>query len=239
MMDEFEAFLKTEGFSERLIGEAAGRLEVYMDGILKWNKKVNLTAITSRDEFVRKHLLDSVMCCGAEEISSAGTVIDVGTGGGFPGIPLAAIFPEKQFVLLDSLGKRIKVIKEISGAAGIVNTEFIHARAEDLAREKKYREKFDLCVSRAVAGMPVLAEYCLPFVRRGGTFLAFKGRDCSSEMAEAENAISILGGRILRGEDHGSMGYGIEHTYIYIRKEKSTPVRYPRRAGTPEKEPLK
>ena len=136
----------------------------YMEGILEWNQHVNLTAIRDRDEFIEKHYIDSLLCAGSPEFQRSGTIIDVGTGGGFPGIPLAIAFPEKQFTLMDSLNKRIKIIQQLCEELGIHNVTAIHGRAEELGRKKHLRESFDVCVSRAVANMSTLSEYCLPFV---------------------------------------------------------------------------
>ena len=153
-------------------------LKQYMEAVLQWNEKVNLTAITDREEFVQKHLVDSLLCAETLEFTESSSICDVGTGGGFPGVPLAVCYTEKEFVLMDSLAKRIKIVQHICDELGIKNVRAVHGRAEDLAREADYREAFDLCVSRAVANMRVLSEYCIPFVRVGGTFIAYKGADC-------------------------------------------------------------
>ena len=145
----------------------------YMDGVLEWNEKVNLTAITEHEEFIAKHFVDSVLCADFDEFKNAKTVIDVGTGGGFPGVPLAIMAPDKKFVLMDSLNKRLKIIDELTAEAGIMNTQTVHARAEELARNKNHREKYDVCVSRAVANLTTLSEYCLPFIKVGGYLLAY------------------------------------------------------------------
>lgn len=135
---------------------------VYMDGVLAWNQKVNLTRITERDEFIIKHFIDSVICCGFEECKQAKEIVDVGTGGGFPGVPLAILSPDKHYTLIDSLQKRLRIIDTLCAQAGITNVTTLHGRAEDLAADSRYRQQFDLCVSRAVANTAVLAEYCLP-----------------------------------------------------------------------------
>ncbi|MGN0715407.1 MAG: 16S rRNA (guanine(527)-N(7))-methyltransferase RsmG, partial [Anaerovoracaceae bacterium] len=151
--------------------QMAQQLELYMEGVLSWNEKVNLTAITERDEFMIKHFLDSVLCCGFPEFQSAKKIIDVGTGGGFPGVPLAVVSPDKQFILMDSLKKRLNIIDELTSSIGIRNVSTVHARAEELGRNKEHREQYDLCVSRAVANLATLSEYCLPFIRQGGYLL--------------------------------------------------------------------
>ena len=170
----------------------------------------------------------------------AETVIDVGTGGGFPGVPLAIIFPEKQFVLMDSLNKRLKVIDDLCAKAGITNVVTLHGRAEDLARMKEHRDKYDICVSRAVANMSVLSEYCLPFVRKGGYFLAYKGPNSEEEVKAAMKAIDILGGRVESYTEAFSADvFDFSHYIICIKKIKETPAKYPRKAGIPSKDPIK
>lgn len=214
----------------------AEKLMGYMEGVLSWNEKINLTAIKDRDDFIEKHLIDSVLCCGFKEYINAESVIDVGTGAGFPGIPLAVISPDKDFVLADSLNKRLKVIADLTDKLDICNVETVHGRAEELARNKKYRETSDVCVSRAVANMAVLAEYCLPFIRQGGFLLAYKGPDAEKEMKDAEKAVKILGGKLRRIQSAELDGY--DHNIVVIEKIKETPAKYPRKAGTPVKEPI-
>ncbi len=212
------------------------KFQQYMEGILEWNEKINLTAITDREEFVVKHFVDSLLCCNFAEYRSAKRVIDVGTGAGFPGIPLAIVSPDKEFILADSLNKRLKVVSELAGSLHLSNVTTIHGRAEELGRNKAYRESFDLCVSRAVANMSVLAEYCLPFLKRGGYFLAYKGPDSGEEVRQAEKAISLLGGRCLRIEEVPVQDFN--HNIVVMEKIKSTPAKFPRKAGTPAKEPI-
>lgn len=211
----------------------------YMESILKWNQMVNLTSITDPDEFIEKHYIDSLLSVPCREFQKAKRIIDVGTGGGFPGIPLALAAPDKEFVLMDSLNKRIKIINELCREIGINNVTAIHARAEELARNKNHREKYDLCVSRAVANLSTLSEYCLPFIKKGGWFLAYKGPDTDQERKEAERAVSILGGKLEREEKAALENFKLEHKIIFIKKVGKTPEKYPRKAGTPSKEPLK
>ncbi|MCQ2546350.1 MAG: 16S rRNA (guanine(527)-N(7))-methyltransferase RsmG [Clostridia bacterium] len=217
----------------------ADLLMQYMDCILEKNESVNLTAITDREEFVQKHFLDSLSCVEAEEFLEADRIIDVGTGGGFPGIPLAVCFPEKKFVLMDSLAKRINIIRELCVKLGIENVSVVHGRAEDLGRQEGLREAFDLCVSRAVANMSTLCEYCLPFVRKGGWFIAYKGPDCKSEIDDALGAIRVLGGRLDRIDASDfRVKEGYNHRLVFVNKAENTPEKYPRKAGTPSKKPL-
>lgn len=210
----------------------------YMDGVLTWNERLNLTAITDRTDFQIKHYLDSLLCAAQPQITAAETVIDVGTGAGFPGVPLAILFPEKRFTLVDALAKRLRVVSSLCTACGIGNVTTVHARAEDLAHEAAHRERYDLCVSRAVAPLPVLAEYCLPFLRVGGWLLAYKGPDAQEELATARGAIRALGGGETDVQNRGLAAYGLDHRIVYIQKVRPTPPRYPRKAGTPAKDPL-
>lgn len=215
------------------------RFEKYMNGILKWNKMVNLTTIIERESFIKKHFIDSLLSVPSREFQHAEKIIDVGTGAGFPGIPLALIASDKQFVLIDSLNKRIKIIEELCDEIGIDNVQLIHGRAEELGKNKQHRESYDLCVSRAVANLSTLSEYCLPFIKKGGYFLAYKGPGAGEEMDVAKKAITVLGGRLEREEEAALSDFELEHRILFIRKEKNTPSKYPRKAGTPSKEPIK
>ena len=219
--------------------ETIDKFTMYMDEILEWNEKINLTAITDRDEFISKHFIDSLLAAAAAGMSEARNIIDVGTGGGFPGMPLAIIFPDKHFVLMDSLNKRLKVIDAACGKIGITNVTTLHGRAEELSRNKEHREKYDVCVSRAVANMSTLSEYCLPFVKKGGYFLAYKGPNSEEEVAAAANAIKLLGGKIEGYTEAMFSGFEFSHHIICVKKIKETPAKYPRKAGIPSKEPLK
>ncbi len=219
--------------------ETIEKYRLYMEGIIEWNEKVNLTSITDRDDFIKLHFVDSIMSVPCEEFQKAKRIIDVGTGGGFPGIPLALAAPDKEFVLMDSLNKRIKIINQLCEEIGITNVTAVHARAEELAKNKAHRQKYDLCVSRAVANLSTLSEYCLPFIKQGGWFLSYKGPDTDKELADAKKAIKILGGQIDREELASMESSGLEHKIIFIKKVKDTPAKYPRKAGTPSKDPLK
>lgn len=222
----------------RINEDTVEKYEKYMDFVLDYNQHVNLTAITDRDDFAVKNIIDSLDTLGDERYQKARTVIDVGTGAGLPGIPLALASPEKEFVLIDSLAKRVKIVEDIARELGLANVKAIHGRAEDLARDSRHRERYDLCVSRAVSRLSVLSEYCLPFVRKGGWFVSYKGKNYSEELTDAENALKKLGGRLDTVEERSMKEYGLSHVLLYIFKYKSTPEDYPRRAGIPQKKPL-
>ncbi len=218
------------------------RLEIYRDHILKWNENVNLTAINTVDEFNQKHILDSLLAYDCIKSLSSDNVVDIGTGGGFPGVPLAILFPEKNFVLIDSLKKRLKIIDEGSDLIGLTNITTLHGRAEDFGRSQLYRDNFDLAVSRAVANMSVLAEFCLPLVRPGGHFIAYKGPEIYRELEFSNNAISLLKGQvkdvISPFMQENSAENDLEHVLLLVEKIEKTPKAYPRKAGTPSKKPL-
>ena len=231
-MQELKALMKKLNIDG--IDEKAETLARYMDGVLEWNEKVNLTAITDREEFVQKHLIDSLLCAETLAFTDSSSICDVGTGGGFPGVPLAVCYPDKEFVLMDSLSKRVRIVRQLCDELDIGNVATVHGRAEDLARQKTYRDRFDLCVSRAVANMRVLCEYCLPFVRPGGHFIAYKGADCESEINDAREAVRLLGGDSPEISPLPHLG----HSLVVIRKAQVTPDAYPRKAGIPSKKPL-
>lgn len=219
--------------------EMLNTFQLYMEGILEWNEKINLTAITDKDEFVRKHYIDSLLCYEFDEVQRANKVIDVGTGAGFPGVPLAIVFPEKEFVLMDSLKKKLNVVEELCKELGINNVTTLHGRAEDLAKDRKHRERYDLCVARALANTAVLAEYTLPFIKVGGSLLAYKGSDYKKDLDEGQKSISLMGGKLAGERSVTIENLGLDHKIIVINKIKNTPMQYPRKAGTPSKEPLK
>jgi len=230
--------LKLEEFGISDPKKKAATLRAYMEGLLEKNRYINLTAITDPEDFEKKHYLDSLAPCGLEFFEKAERVADVGTGGGFPGIPLAVCFPEKEFVLMDSLAKRLAVVDDLCADLGIANVRTVHGRAEDLGRTDGFRESFDLCVSRAVADLAVLSEYCLPFVRKGGAFCAYKSFPVDEELSRAKNAIGLMGGGT------SEIPYVVQtdaekaHCLVVIRKIAATPGRYPRRAGMPAAKPI-
>ena len=215
--------------------EQVQKLSLYMDGILEWNDKVNLTAIKDPEAFVEKHYIDSLQVLNIADFQASKTVLDLGTGGGFPGVPLAIMCEDKELVLVDSLAKRLKIIDELAEKIGIRNIKTVHGRFEDLAHEERHREKHELVLSRAVAEMAVLAEYALPFTSVGGSLIAYKtaGEKLDEEIAAAEKAIKTLGGELIRIKKVRA-----EHALVIIKKNKPTPKKYPRKAGTPKKDPL-
>lgn len=222
--------------------EKQNKMEKYGKELLAWNGKVNLTGVSQIRDLDQKHFADSIVIAGLEEFQRAGWIADVGTGGGFPGVPLAILFPQKNFVLLDALQKRIKVMKEMVEALNLSNITLIHGRAEDLGRNAQYREHFDLVLSRAVAHMAVLSEYCLPLTRIDGTFFAYKGSSPHGEIEESQRAVNLLGGGqseiLVIPELYDQDLLGLNHTLIKVKKERKTPDSYPRKAGKPSKKPL-
>ncbi len=221
-----------------LTDEQTGKLERYRDGILKINRSLNLTRVSDPGEFWDKHVLDSLACAEIPEYKEAGRILDLGTGAGFPGVPLAVLSPEKKFVLVDSVGKKLRAVETEAEKIGLANVSFIHGRAEDLSRDPCLRETFDLCVSRAVANLPVLLEYCLPFIRTGGSLLSYKGPGYKEEIDAASNALKLLGGRVADVIEAGLEDRDMDHYIVVIRKTAPTPEKYPRKAGTPAKDPL-
>lgn len=224
-------------YGRPLSEKEAEQLSIYMEGILEYNEHINLTSITDPEEFIIKHYLDSASIESLPEFKSARSVIDVGTGGGFPGVPLAILNPDKAFTVEDSLQKRIKVIDDLIERVGLSNVTAIHARAEILGKDAGHREQYDLCISRAVSRMSVLAEYCVPFVREGGAFVSYKGSDIEKELEEGKKAIHVLGGEIDRVEDAEMKD--MHHKFVVVKKAFHTPKKYPRKAGTPAKTPIR
>ncbi|MCR5586368.1 MAG: 16S rRNA (guanine(527)-N(7))-methyltransferase RsmG [Lachnospiraceae bacterium] len=214
------------------------QLDLFYEMLVEKNKVMNLTAITEFDEVIIKHFADS-LSIGKVMPSNINTVCDLGTGAGFPGIPMAIAYPNIQFTLIDSLNKRIKFLQEVVDALGLKNVTLIHARAEEAGRNKLYREKFDLVVSRAVANISTLSEYCLPLVKLNGYFISFKSGDIKEEVSLSGNAIQKLGGAMEEPVYFSLPDTDISRSFIIIDKKKYTPKAYPRKAGTPSKEPLK
>lgn len=208
----------------------------YMNILLKWNKVMNLTNIIEPTEIIQKHFVDSLTII--KYINNSNKIIDVGTGAGFPGIPIKIALPEVKVVLLDSLNKRVKFLNEVIEKLQLENIETIHGRAEEVAQNKIYREKYDIAVARAVAPLNILSEYLLPFVNIGGCAICMKGSKGKEEAKDAEKAIRMLGGKTLKIEEFCLPKTEMERTIIKIEKNKNTDKKYPRKAGTPSKEPL-
>ena len=220
--------------------KAAARFLLYNDLLLETNKSLNLTAITEFEDVVVKHFLDSCMTLSdrAEVFSELLRLADVGTGAGFPGLPLKIMRPEIRLTLIDSLQKRVDFLQDTVAKLELDDVDCIHARAEEAGRDPAFREQFDLAVSRAVARLSVLSEYVLPFVKEGGLFIAYKSSAVEEELREAENALRILGGTVEKVSVFTIPGTDYERSLIYIRKTDKTPEKYPRKAGKPEKKPL-
>ena len=245
---------------------AAAAFDRYAGLLVERNKSVNLTAITEFEDVVTKHFLDSTLLF-ADDVSretffgaasqaassSAGVraddvsretlpgprIVDVGTGAGFPGLPIKILCPGVRLTMIDSLDKRIRFLDDVIAALSIEGAETVHARAEDAARDSALREAFDVCVSRAVAALPVLCEYCLPFVRVGGVFIAYKAQDCDAETESAAGAIRQLGGELVAVREVQLPGTDATRRFLIIKKVAHTSDRFPRRAGKPEKSPLR
>ena len=216
------------------------KISIYCDKILELNKHINLTAITDKNMFHVKHVVDSLKCMDIQEYEESVEIVDVGTGAGFPAIPLAIASPEKNFLLVDSVAKKLRIIDKLCSDLNITNVKTKHGRVEDIGHDEKYREKYDLCVSRAVARLNILAEWCLPLLKTGGTMIAYKGSKAREELEEANVAIEILGGSNIRIVDYNENKDGItEHAPIIIEKVKNTPLTYPRKPGKAKQEPIK
>lgn len=210
--------------------------ETYYDMLIDRNKVMNLTAITEFDEVMDKHFLDSVYLFRSIKLEADYKLIDIGTGAGFPGIPLKIVFPELKITLLDSLNKRVGFLNDLIEELNLNNIEAIHGRAEDIARNKAYRASYDIAVSRAVANLSTLSEYCIPFVKIGGKFVSYKSGDCADEVDNAKAAIHLLGGKINKIDEFSYSNNS--RSFIVIDKVMNTSNKYPRKAGLPSKKPL-
>lgn len=212
---------------------------IYYEMLTEWNQVMNLTAITEYDEVMKKHFTDSISLAKVCDLTKKISIIDVGTGAGFPGLALKIAFPELEVTLLDSLNKRIQFLDAVINKLNLHGVETIHGRAEDFARPGKLREKYDLCVSRAVANLSTLSEYCIPFLRIGGLFIAYKTEKVLAETEAAGKAISILGGKMKEQIEFKLPNSDIYRNLVVIEKIKETPKKFPRKAGLPSKEPIK
>ena len=240
-MNQYDTTLLEKGmdtYSISLTDRQICQFLTYYELLIEWNSVMNLTGITEYEEVVTKHFIDSLSLAGCVNLRKIGSVIDVGTGAGFPGIPLKIVFPHLKITLLDSLKKRICFLDEVIKKLELADVETLHGRAEDYARPGLEREQYDLSVSRAVANLTTLAEYCLPFVRKGGFFVSYKQEKVTEELDHAEKAIRVLGGKIKEKKNFILPDSDLHRTILLIEKIKETPARFPRKAGTPSKEPL-
>lgn len=227
---------KSSKIDINLDNEICNKLYNYMNLLLEWNEKINLTAITDEKEIILKHFIDSFTI--NKFINSGDIMLDIGTGAGFPGLPIKIIRPEVDVFLMDSLNKRINFLNEVIELLQLKNIEAFHSRAEEMAKNNKFREKFDVVTSRAVAKLNILLEYMLPYTKIDGKCLCMKGPNIEEEIKEAEKALKILGGEIEKIEKIILPDSNIERNIIIIRKKSPTPLKYPRKAGMPTKEPL-
>ena len=210
----------------------------YYNLLIEWNSFMNLTSITDFEEVIIKHFVDSALLKNIIELELVDNLLDIGTGAGFPAIPLKIIYPNLKITMIDSLNKRIKFLEEVVNRLKLTNIVALHGRAEDYAREKEHREVYEVVVSRAVANLSTLSEYCLPYTKIGGSFIAYKSEKISEEINLAKKAIELLGGKIEKQVDYELLDTGMYRNLCDIRKVKATSNKYPRKAGLPSKEPL-
>lgn len=229
---------KAEQLNIRLDDKQLEQFKIYYEMLIEKNKVMNLTAITEYEEVIDKHFVDSILLGTVMNLKQNYTVIDVGTGAGFPGIPLKIVYPSLKVTLLDSLNKRVTFLNEVIGALKLTDITAVHSRAEDGARNALYRESFDLCVSRAVANLSTLSEYCLPFVKKSGYFISYKSAQIQEELEQAEHAVRVLGGSLPSVQAMNLPESDILRQFVFVQKVKSTPKQYPRKAGTAAKQPI-
>ncbi|HHV09212.1 MAG TPA: 16S rRNA (guanine(527)-N(7))-methyltransferase RsmG [Clostridiales bacterium] len=232
---EFYAGLEELGIS--LTEKQIQQFIDYYELLVERNKVMNLTAITEFREVIIKHFIDSLSIVKFRPLTNE-RILDVGTGAGFPGIPLKIVYPDIELVLLDSLNKRLVFLKDVIEKLGLDKVQTLHGRAEDYGKDTKHREKYDLCLSRAVAKLSSLVEYCLPYVKKGGFFISYKSGIIAEELSFSKNALNILGGTLDQVKEFILPGTDIERSLVVIRKTSPTPKNYPRSAGKPSKEPL-
>jgi 16S rRNA (guanine527-N7)-methyltransferase len=210
----------------------------YYELLTEWNQVMNLTAITEYEEVILKHFVDSIALIQVQDMTKPKTIIDVGTGAGFPGIPLKIVCPQLKVTLLDSLNKRVKFLSQVITELELEGIEAIHGRAEDMAHKAEYREQYEISISRAVANLASLSEYCIPYVKMGGYFISYKSGNIGEEVQRAQKAIQILGGKIEVVKEFTLPDSDIVRSFVIVRKEKNTGKKYPRKAGTPAKNPI-
>ena len=227
-----------EDLNIELTKEQIDSFVLYKEMLKEWNQKINITSITDDVEIDIKHFLDSLTPLSTNLLDGRKKIIDVGTGGGFPGLPLKIYNKELEVTLLDSLNKRIIYLNEVIKSLGLEGIEALHGRAEELGRKEDYREQYDICISRAVASLDTLSEYCMPFVKKGGYFISMKGPNVEEELKDSEKAIKILGGKIINTEILTLPESDIRHSLIVIKKINETPTKYPRAGGKPRNNPL-
>ena len=221
-----------------LSGRQLDMFDAFTALLLEWNKKFNLTRITEPEEIAVRHYLDSLSLLAVEDVPGGSTMIDVGTGAGFPAIPLKIVLPDLDMTMLDSVRKKLTFLDTVVRELDLSDVELVHGRAESLGREERYRERFDFAVSRAVARLNVLAEYCIPFCRVGGKFVAYKGPDVDEEIQGAAEALRTLGGGLAAVHEFTLPHSDVHRTLVIVKKSRVTPNRYPRKAGVPERNPL-
>ena len=236
-MDKFYSGLKKLGLE--CSGKQINQFLTFYEMLIEKNKVMNLTAITEFEDVVEKHFLDSLSLTETINLNQRLRVLDLGTGAGFPGIPLKIAFPELEIVLMDSLNKRILFLKEVLNELELSDITAIHGRAEEMAVKAEYRETFDLCISRAVANLSSLSEYCIPFVKIGGTFVSYKSGNIEDEVVQSKKAISVLGGKIVKVQKFTLPDTDVSRSLVQIRKQKRTPKSYPRKSGTPTRNPIR
>ena len=236
MSEIFESKLNEIGIT--LSDKQKEQFDKFYELLVEWNKVMNLTGITEYEEVNEKHFVDSLSIVKAIDMKDVKSVIDIGTGAGFPGIPLKIAFPHLKVVLLDSINKRINFLNTVIEELGLENIQTIHGRAEDFAKQPVYREQFDLCVSRAVANLATLSEYCIPYVEKGGLFVPYKSGEIDEEVEQAKKAVHVLGGKLENVIKFQLPGTEIGRSFVVIKKVQNTAKKFPRKAGLPSKEPI-
>lgn len=226
------------GIGVKLTDRQMEQFLLYFELLTEWNQKMNLTAITDYDDVVMKHFVDSVAAVKVQDFTKVHYLLDMGTGAGFPGIPLKIVYPHLRVVLMDSLNKRITFLQEVIMRLALDKIEAVHGRAEDMARLEKYRERQDIVVSRAVANMSTLLEYCMPFVRPGGFFISYKSGKYQEELEQSRKACAVMGGKLVSETPFILPGTDIDRSFLVFKKTKKISKKFPRRAGLPGKQPL-